>query len=64
MKKVITYDLRWNPQTNGGEIWVKYEDSSTEKVNVNSVEEFIAVTLVLSKPTVVKRDDGVFESRG
>lgn len=64
MKKVVNYDLRWNPTTDSGIIWVKFDDNLTKEVPVNSSAEFIAVALVLSKPPVIMRDDGTLECRG
>lgn len=63
-KQVTDYNLRWNPVTNTGAIYVKLDNAPVaEQVPVNSVEEFIAVSLILDKSPVIRLDDGTLDYR-
>jgi len=63
-KQVTDYNLRWNPVTNSGAIYVKLDNAPVaEQVPVNCVEEFIAVALILDKAPVVRQDDGTLDYR-
>jgi hypothetical protein len=64
MRRIASYSLRWNPKVNQGVILIQLEDGVTSQTPVNSVEEFIAVALILSKPPVVLHDDARMECRG
>ena len=60
-KPVTNYDLQIKTATNEYAIYVKFQDGSSSKVPVSSVEEFIAVALILNRSPVILRDDGTLE---
>ncbi|HEY0015149.1 MAG TPA: hypothetical protein VGC13_02480 [Longimicrobium sp.] len=58
--KISHYQLEWHVGNNEGRIKVS-AGGKAETVPVNSVEEFIAVALVLGKPDV-ELDSGVLKA--
>lgn len=61
--KVDKYRVEWSPAGNFGAVWVEVQGDSPRQVPVNSAAEFIAVTLLLSKPNVFLNTDrgGILE---
>jgi hypothetical protein len=61
MANVTHYQLEWLPKGNRGRIKIKSDAGEAVEVPVDSVEEFIAVALILSKAPV-EVNDGVLKA--
>lgn len=58
---IIRYDLRWNANTNAGAIFLQLQGGQSQQVPIQTAEEFIAVSSILSRSPVFLLPDGTIE---
>lgn len=61
---ITNFVLSFKPQTNQFLIQAQVQGSALQPLPVNSIEEFIAVALVLNRGNAVVLPDGTLQSRG
>ena len=58
--EVVNYSLKWHPVDNKGEVRTVFSDGQAVRLPVDSTEEFIAITLMLSKEPVLFDPDTLY----
>lgn len=57
-RKVVEYDLAWNPTENEGKFILRFDDGGEKKAKVTTAAEFAAIAAILKEKEVFFFDTG------